>query len=129
MVGLDTGFFVAIMKGDERAVALWDDLGLRSDPPIVSVLTLGEILYVSYRAGDPVRGREMVKGIEMACAVKDVDLGIVRKAAGRKQSRSIPYVDSVILATFLVEGCHEIHTTDPNHFMTVGRKAPRVVPW
>ena len=129
MVGLDTGFFVAIMKGNDRAVGFWDELGLRSDPPVVSVLTLGEILYLSYRAGDPVRGREMAKGIEMACAVKDVNPNIVRKAAGLKQSRSIPYVDSVILATFLDEGCDEIHTTDPNHFMTVGRKAPRVVPW
>jgi predicted nucleic acid-binding protein len=129
MVGLDTGFFVALMEGEERAVALWDELSLRSDPPIVSVLSLGEILYLSYRAGRPAQGRRMVQGIEMACSVKDVGQETVLKAAGLKHGRGIPYVDSLILATFLLGGCDEIHTSDRGHFKRRQKGSPRVIEW
>jgi predicted nucleic acid-binding protein len=51
-----------------------------------------------------------------------VDRPIVEKAASFKAGRGIPYVDSIILATFLLAGCREIHTTDRKHFAEIENK-------
>jgi predicted nucleic acid-binding protein len=129
MVGLDTGFFIELMKKNKEAKQLWSNLGEHTDFPIVSVLTLGEILYFSYRVGKPVQGKKMVNGIETACNVKIVDQEITEKAAGLKHGRGMPYVDSLILATFMIAGCKELHTSDKNHFKNLGQKGLPVVFW
>jgi len=99
MVGLDTGFFIALMKKDKKA------------------------------RGKPAQGKKMVKGIETACSVKVVDQEITEMAAGLKHGRGMPYVDSFILATFMIAGCQEIHTSDKNHFQNLGQKGLSVVFW
>ena len=129
MVGLDTGFFIALMKKHKKAKQLWSSLSERTDFPIVSVLTLGEILYFSYRVGKPAQGKNMMKGIETACNVKVVDQEIVGKAAGLKHARGMPYVDSLILATFMIAGCKEIHTSDKNHFKNLGQRGLTMAFW
>ena len=129
MVGLDTGFFIALMRKDKEAKHLWNSLSERTDFPIVSVLTLGEILYFSYRVGKPAQGKKMVEGIEAACNVKIVDQAITEKAARIKHGREMPYVDSLILATFMIAGCKEMHTSDKNHFKNIARKQLSVVFW
>ena len=129
MVGLDTGFFIALMKKNKEAKQLWSDLGERTDFPIVSVLTLGEVLYFSYRVGKPDQGKKMVKGIQAVCDVKVVGHEITEKAAGIKHGRGMPYIDSLILATFLIAGCKEIHTSDRNHFNNAGQKQFSLVFW
>jgi predicted nucleic acid-binding protein len=129
MVGLDTGFFIALIKKNKEAKQLWSKLSERTDFQIVSVLTLGEILYLSYRAGKPAQGKKMVKGIETACNVKMVDQEVTEKAAGLKHGRGMPYVDSLILATFMIAGCKEIHTSDKNHFKNLEQKNLSVVFW
>lgn len=129
MVGLDTGFFIALMKKDKKAQQYWSSLSVRMDFPIVSVLTLGEILYFSYRVGKPAHGKKMVKGIETACSVRVVDQEITEKAAGLKHGRGMPYVDSLILSTFMIAECKEIHTSDKNHFNNLREKGLKVVFW
>ena len=48
-----------------------------------------------------------------------VDRPIVEKAASLKAGRGIPYIDSIILATYMLAGCSEIHTTDKSHFAEI----------
>lgn len=129
MVGLDTGFFIALMKKNKKAKELWSNLSGRTDFPTVSVLTLGEILYFSYRVGKPSQGKKMVKGIETACNVKVIDQEITEMAAGFKHGRGMPYVDSLILATFMIAECKEIHTSEKNHFQNLEKKNLSVVFW
>ena len=56
MVGLDTGFFVGLMKGDSKPVGFWSSLAEGDNLPVVSMLTLGELLYISFRLGQPNQG-------------------------------------------------------------------------
>jgi len=119
MVGLDTGFFIAFMNGQPEALACWDSLSVSDAPPIVSILTVGELLYISYRLSKPDAGKRMVESIYIATRVLPIDRGIVEKAATLKASRGMPYVDSLILATFLSVGCKQIHTTDKKHFSAI----------
>lgn len=129
MVGLDTGFFVALMKDDKEARQFWMDLSKREDFPVVSVLTIGEILYLAYRVGKPEDGQRMVKGIELAASVRVVDRTTTEHAASLKHSRGMPYVDALILATFVKAGCGEIHTADRSHFRNLDQEDIRLIYW
>jgi predicted nucleic acid-binding protein len=129
MVGLDTGYFVGIIQGEKNIIKHWEGLKTREIIPFVSVLTLGEILYLTIRVGKPEQGRKMVEGIEKMSNVVDVNKQIVERAAALKGGRGIPYVDSIIIASFLENGCKEIHTKDRNHFEDVKNKGLKIVIW
>ncbi len=123
MVGIDTGFFVGLMRGDSKPVEFWTSLADRDTLPVISILTLGELLYISFRLGQPDKGKELVDSIDQSARVVPVDRPIVEKAASLKAGRGIPYIDSIILSTFLLAGCKEIHTTVRNHFAEIKNKS------
>ena len=122
MVGLDTGFFAGLMKADSKSIEFWASLVDSDTLPVISILTLGELLYISFRLGQPDKGKELVDRIDKSARVMPVDRPIVEKAASLKAGRGIPYVDSIILATFMLAGCREIHTTDRSHFADIKNK-------
>jgi predicted nucleic acid-binding protein len=122
MVGIDTGFFIGLMKGDPKPIQFWVSLVDSDTLPVISMLTLGELLYISFRIGQPDRGKELVDSIDKSARVMPVDRPIVEKAASLKAGRGIPYIDSIIIATFMLTGCREIHTTDRNHFAEIKNK-------
>jgi predicted nucleic acid-binding protein len=122
MVGLDTGFFVGLMKNESNPIAFWASLVESDMLPVISVLTLGELLYIAFRIGLPDKGKDLVDSIDKSARVIPVDRPIVEKAASLKAGRGIPYIDSIILATFMLAGCREIHTTDRSHFAEIKNK-------
>lgn len=127
MVGLDTGFFIAFMAQEGDAVAAWEALSMDELPPVVSLLTIGELLYLSYHLSKPNAGRKMVDAIYAATRVVPIDREIVEKAAALKAGRGMPYIDALILATFLNAGCKQIHTTDKKHFSGINIKGIKFV--
>lgn len=127
--GLDTGFFIEIMKGNQAAAESWDSFSVNGNAVIVSVLTLGEVLYFAFRVGRPEQGKVMAQGITTAANVIDVNQDIVEKASALKAGRNIPYVDALIIATFMENACTEIHTTDRNHFGEIKNKGLQFVFW
>ncbi|OQC48278.1 MAG: PIN domain protein [Deltaproteobacteria bacterium ADurb.Bin026] len=129
MVGLDTGYFLGLIQGDTNIVKHWEGLKAQEIVPYVSVLTLGEILYLTIRIGKPEQGRRMTEGIEKTSSIVDMNKQIVERAAALKAGRGIPYVDSVIIASFLENGCKEIHTKDRKHFGEVKGKGLKIVIW
>ena len=72
-------------------------------------------------------GKTLIDNIEIAARVISVDRKITDKAAALKAGRSIPYTDALILATFLVNDCKTIHTTDRNHFSQIKNKGLKFV--
>ncbi|OPY60028.1 MAG: tRNA(fMet)-specific endonuclease VapC [Syntrophorhabdaceae bacterium PtaU1.Bin034] len=129
MVGLDTGYFVGIIQGEKNIIDHWKTLRENEIMPYVSVLTLGEILYLTIRVGKPDQGRKMIEGIEKTSVIIDVDKKIVERAASLKGGSGIPYVDSIVIASFLENGCKELHTKDRNHFQRIKRKGLNIVIW
>jgi len=127
MVGLDTGFFIAHMNNESAAIAFWKELAQADTPPVVSILTIGELLYIGYRLNKPGISRKIVESIYTATNVLSIDQDIVEKAAALKAGKGMPYIDSLILATFLKAGCKEIHTTDKKHFSGVNVKGLKLV--
>ncbi len=129
MVGLDTGFFYLIFKGDERILDRWSKFVRDDIFPVVSILTIGEMLYLSYRFEDQKRFKDIISNIEIFSNIVDVNRDIIERAAKLKHGIGMPYVDSIILSTFLNEGCVEVHTTDKNHFRNFKKKGINVIVW
>ena len=129
MVGLDTGYFMGMMLGDKGIIEHWEGLKEKETAPCVSVLTLGEILYLTIRIGKPQQGKKMVEGIEKTCTILDVDKQVVERAASLKGGHGTPYIDSIIIASFLENGCKEIHTKDRKHFGEVKSKETKIIVW
>ncbi len=122
MVGLDTGFFVGMIKGNQDIIDIWEALNNSDTLPVVSVLTLGELLYISFRTGTPEVGKALVDNIALSSRVIPVGRQIIEKAAALEAGRAIPYIDAIILATFMLNECKTIHTTDRNHFSEIKNK-------
>lgn len=122
MVGLDTGFFVGMTRENQDIIDIWEELNSGDTAPVVSVLTLGELLYISFRTGTPDVGKVLVDNIYLASRVVPVDRKIIEKAAALKAGKAIPYIDAIILATFMLNDCRTIHTTDRNHFSEIKNK-------
>jgi len=129
MLGLDTGYFIGIIQGEKNIIKHWEGLKTHETVPYVSVLTLGDILYLTIRVGKPEQGRKMVEGIEKTSNIVDVNKQIVERAATLKGGHGISYVDSIIIASFLENGCKEIHTKDRKHFEEVKNKGLKIVIW
>lgn len=127
MVGLDTGFFIAAMNGEPAALAFWEALAQSDMPPVVSLLTIGELLYIGHRLNKPGTSQKMVDSIYTATNVLTINRDIVEKAATLKAGRGMPYIDALILSTFLKAGCREIHTTDKKHFSGIHMKGLKLV--
>jgi len=127
MVGLDTGYFMAMIKGHSKALTLWDKLQRKSKIPVVSVLTLGELAYLYYRIGEPEKGQRLVENIKILAIIKSVDENIAIRAASLKHGLAIPFIDALIMATFLEAGCKEIHTTDKKHFSKLTKKELKLI--
>lgn len=116
MVALDTGFFIAMMRGNEEAKELWKEFRVRRIRPIISVLTVGELFYILLKeqAPEPLRVTDSLRRI---AKVINVDNEIVLKAGELKNRHKIPYVDSLIAATVLIAKCNEFITSDRNHMI------------
>ncbi len=129
MVGLDTAYFIGMMEGQENILDHWKSLKERSINPYVSVLTIGELLYFTMRVGKPYEGRRMVHGIENIAHVIDINKPIVERAADLKGGKGIPFIDSLVISSFLEHNCHEIHTKDRRHFTRIKNKNLKIIIW
>jgi len=115
MVALDTGFFVAMMRGSKKAISLWREFKKEKIRPIISTLVVGELLYIFYREGKSKEAKEIVERMAGVGEVENVSVNVVTEGAGIKHSLGIPYVDALIGATALINGCKKLYTSDRKH--------------
>jgi len=116
VVAIDTGFFVAMMKGSQKAKNLWNRLRREKARPVVSTLVIGELIYILYRESlDHGEVEKIVNRVGRLSEVIPVNLSVVKKAAMIKHNYRIPYIDSLIFATALHAGCDKLYTSDRNH--------------
>ena len=76
MVALDTGFFVAMIRGSKKAISLWREFRKEKIRPVISTLIAGELLYIFYKEGKSEEAKEMVG--KMARVGEDVKSSILR---------------------------------------------------
>ena len=127
MTGLDTGFFVKLLKGDRQAGRLFERMDDDTDL-CISCLTIFELKRLSLRGAlekDAVN--KLIDNIMLLCRISWIDnVGIQDVAASLSHGLGIPAVDSLILAGFLLNGSETIYTTD-SHLEKYVKKGVRVI--
>jgi len=111
MIGLDTGFFVELMNGNEQAVSLWQSCLDDKVDLVVSCLTLFEIERLGLKG--KLSGIDtIIDAIHGVTFVVWLDREILGRAAGLSHGAGIPALDSLILASLISRDVSEIYTTD-----------------
>lgn len=123
ILGGDTGILFGIAQSADSAMIHWQRVGAGSDRLLLSPLSLCEFLVHQYKRGQGDTAREFLARI---CTVEhvhvvDVDQAIAERAAGYRHGLNLPTVDSVILATFVSQGCDLVLSTD-GHFQLAGER-------
>jgi len=127
MKGLDTGFFVELLKGNPVAVELWKNI-MENDESLVSCLTLYELKRLALKGAIEHTAAESVTEAVMAiCKVIWInDPGTLTTAAGMAHGTGIPAIDSLILAGFVDNGARVIYTTD-SHLENLKKKGLKIL--
>lgn len=127
MVALDTGFFVAMIRGSEEARSIWRGIRDSRIRPVISTLAVGELLYILYSENRKRESEGIVKKIMAVAEVIPVDMSVVLKGVEIKHSQEIPYVDSLIGATAMLSNCKVLYTSDRAHMKTLEDYGLKVV--
>jgi predicted nucleic acid-binding protein len=111
MIGLDTGFFLELVNGNNEATRLWE---LCLDDQVdfaVSALSLFEVERLGLK-GKLKHVEAVLNAINDVTSVVWPDQEILSKGARLSHGLGIPAVDSLILASLVSVDCSEIYTTD-----------------
>lgn len=127
MIGLDTGFFIELLKGNLKAVEVWQDI-INGDDCVTSCLTLFELKRLSLKGRlNPDDSDALIEAIMAISKVIWLDnLKIHESAASLSHGTGIPAIDSLILASFLISDVKTVYTTD-SHFESYKKKEVEIV--
>jgi predicted nucleic acid-binding protein len=129
MIGLDTGFFVELVRGSKQALDVFNQISEGEEEACISCLTLYELKKLSLRGSIPLEaGTTLINSIMSFCSVSWLnDLQIHELAAGFSHDLGIPGIDSLIIAGLVTLKADKIYTTD-KHMMTYkNRKTPVIL--
>lgn len=127
MIGLDTGFFVELLRKNLKAVEVWEGI-IEGDESAVSCLTFYEMKRLSLKGAiesDVVN--ILLEAIGAVCKVVWLDkTEILTEAATISQSHGIHAIDSLIVAGLAFSKVKTIYTTD-SHIEKYKKKGVSVI--
>jgi predicted nucleic acid-binding protein len=128
MIGLDTGFFVELVRGNKQALDVFNQIGEGEEEACISCLTLYELKKLSLRGSIPLEaGTTLINNIMSFCSVSWLDeLQTHELAAGFSYDLGIPGIDALIIAGLVTSNADKIYTTD-KHMMTYKNKTTSVI--
>ena len=126
MIGLDTGYFVRLVDGDQEAVRVWKGLVEGTQDACVSCVSLFELKRLGLKGAMP-EHETLCEGIMAVCEVVWIDSArMLSSAAKLSHGLGMPAADSLILAGLLARGARTIYTTD-RHLEAYRKKDVQVV--
>jgi predicted nucleic acid-binding protein len=128
MIGLDTGFFVELLRGNPETVTVFDDIANGETEACVSCITLYELKKLALKGHiPPVITSSLVESIMTFCSMSWLDnVEVHDLAAGIAHSTGIPGLDCLILAGLISSHAGVIYTTD-KHMTEYKRRGTRVM--
>ena len=128
MIGLDTGFFVELVRSNKQALEVFNKISEGEEDACISCLTLYELKKLSIRDSIPLdTGATLINNIMSFCSVSWLDnLQTHELAAGFSHGLGIPGIDSLMLAGLVTSSADKIYTTD-KHMVTYKNKATAVI--
>jgi len=127
MIGLDTGFFVELLRKNSKAVGVWEGI-IDGDESAVSCLALYELKRLSLKGViDSGAVDTLLEAIGTLCKVVWLDrTEILTTAATISQSHGIHAMDSLILAGLSFSKVRTIYTTD-SHIEKYKKKGVSII--
>jgi predicted nucleic acid-binding protein len=127
VIGLDTGFFVELLRNNSKAARIWEGI-IEGDESAVSCLTLYELKRLSLKGAiDSHAVDTVLEAIEGICKVVWLDEAEVLIAAATiSQSQGMHAIDSLILASISTLNAKTIYTTD-SHIEKYKRKGVNII--
>ena len=113
MIGLDTGFFVELLKAHKEAVELWKKI-MDGEDASVSCLSIFELKRLSLkRAIESEAVETLIEAMLAICKVVWLDNNeVLLSGANLSYGLGIPSMDALILASLVESGAQTIFTTD-----------------
>ncbi len=126
MIGLDTGFFVELMRRNEVAKKVWETLTESEDEALVCSLSLFEIERLGLKGA--LTGVDvLMDAIPAVCGIVWIkDAALLSLGAKLSHGLGIPAFDSMILAAFVHGQASVIYTTD-SHMENYRKKGMKIV--
>jgi len=128
MTGLDSGFFIELLKGNSRAVEEWKSIVDGETDAVVCSLTIYELKRLSLKGGLAIAAVQLtIEAIMAVCQVVwNNDCELLDAAARLSHGNDIPAVDAIILASLLQAGAHIIFSTD-RHLLSFKKKGINII--
>jgi predicted nucleic acid-binding protein len=113
MIGLDTGFFVELLKANKEAVELWKKI-MDGEDVSVSCLSIFELKRLSLkRAIDSEAVETLIEAVLAICKVVWLDNNeLLLSGASLSYGPGIASTDALILASLVESGAQTIFTID-----------------
>ncbi|MDQ7052672.1 MAG: type II toxin-antitoxin system VapC family toxin [candidate division KSB1 bacterium] len=123
MIGLDSGFFIKLLQGDEVAAEVWEQVLRKKEEAYVSCLTLFELERLGLKAMIDKEAVNVVNAaIKENCELIWIDdPEIIEQSSRLSHGLGMPSVSALILAGFLVKEIKKVYTTD-RHFQAYRKK-------
>jgi predicted nucleic acid-binding protein len=114
MIGLDTGFFIELLKNKDNVIRVWNEIIEGRVRSFVSILSLFEFERLTLKGVFDNSVRDiLLEAIKANCDIIGItSIGLIQKAAKISHGNGIPSVDSLILSSLLFAGAQKIYTTD-----------------
>ncbi len=121
LIGVDTGFFLALSRKDRIALDLYEGPA----ELVTSVLVLYELQKKLRESGQP-RWREAIADLERVASVIPLTSEIALKAGEIAHDNALPAGAALILASLLEAGCKSVYTTD-NHLKRLALRGVEII--
>ena len=127
MIGLDTGFFVELLRGNPDLIKVWQEI-MDGEDSVVSCMSIFELKKLGLKG---VLGRTgvdtVIEAIMAICRVVWIDnLNFLETAVKLSYGLGLPAVDAQILAAFAQNNCRRIYTTDA-HMAVYKKKGVMII--
>lgn len=128
MIGLDTGFFIRLLKESAGAAAVWAEVtaGPQEDA-LVSCITLFELQRSGLRGlTEPSKTDQFLDALPHICRILWLsDAEQMRRATRVAHGNGLAMADALILTSLMDAGAEVVYTTDSD--LEAYRAGPRIV--
>jgi len=127
MIGIDTGFFIELIKGNKQALEVWNEI-LEGEDSVVSCVSLYELQRLALKGSiDSHSVNTLLEAIKNICNIAWLDHSeIFMAAAHLSHGLGLHMSDSFILSGFIKYKATKIYTVDA-HFCQYKKKGVDVI--
>jgi predicted nucleic acid-binding protein len=127
MIGVDTGFFVELIKGNKQTLKVWNEI-LDGEDSVVSCISLYELKKLALKGSiDGHSVDTLLEAIKNICNIAWLDNSdVFMSAANLSHGLGLHMSDSFILSGFIKYNATTIYTVDP-HLSLYKKKGVNIV--